>query len=113
MPRLSLLLRVALAALLCAALQSALLHPLKHLDAQGAYVHVGGGHGHAPGGPGDKKGANPLCDTIAAVAACIGGSASAFFLALPGSESLELPRAGAPRGAPSPAYRSQAPPPLS
>ena len=111
MPRLSLLLRVALAALLCTALQSALLHPLKHLDAQGGYVHLGGGHG--PGGPGDKKGANPLCDTIAAVSACIGGSASAFFLALSYSESSEFRHTGAPRSAPAPAYRSQAPPPLS
>jgi hypothetical protein len=109
-PRLSILLRVALAALLCAALQSALLHPLKHFNAQGGYVHLGGGHG--PGGPGDKKGSNPLCDTIAAVTACIGGAASTFFPAFTDSESLEFRHAGAPRIAPSPVYRSQAPPTL-
>lgn len=110
MPRLSLLLRVALAALLCTALQGALLHPLKHLDARGGYVHVGGGH--APGGPADKKGANPLCDTIAAVTACISGAGQAAVAAIAGVEFSPGRDAAAWLRAPVPAYRSQAPPTL-
>ena len=103
-------LRFLLAAVLLAALQGALVHPLKHLNASGGFVHVGGGHG--PNGSGDRNGSNPLCDTIAAVTACVGSSAYSLFVALFGGESLVIGHPGAPRGAPAPAYRSQAPPSL-
>ena len=108
MPRLSRLLHVSLAALLLVVWQGALLHPLKHLDANGGYVHVGGSH--SPSGTGDKNGSYPLCDTIAAVTACVGSSAISVLAALFGGESLVFGHTESPRGAPAPAYRSQAPP---
>ena len=58
--------RLLLALALLAGWQLALVHPLKHLDAQGSYVHLGDGHSH------DRKpgSADGLCDVIAALAAC-------------------------------------------
>jgi hypothetical protein len=60
------LLRLVLALALLAGWQFALVHPLKHFDSQGGYVHLGAGHSK------DRK-SNPaggLCDAIAALAAC-------------------------------------------
>jgi hypothetical protein len=105
------LLRLSLAALLLAAWQSALLHPLLHVDAHGGYVHVAGGQ--APHVPGDKKKTpNPLCDAIAAVVACVAGSAKITVGINPGVESIHPRETVALFGAPPPAYRSQAPPSL-
>jgi hypothetical protein len=58
--------RFVLALALLAGWQLALVHPLKHFDAQGGYVHLAGGHSH------DRKSgsADALCDAIAALAAC-------------------------------------------
>jgi len=110
MPRLSFLLRISLVALLCAAWQSALLHPLQHVDANGAFVHVPGSH--VPKAPGDKGGASPYCDAIAAVAACV-SSAAPLAVAAPAVADLDYLRdVAAPTRAPTPAYRSQAPPTL-
>ena len=102
---------LALAAVLLAAWQGALLHPLKHLNASGGFVHIGGGH--APSGPGDMTGSKPLCDTIAAVTACVGSSGNSLLAALSGGESVVFGHAGSPRRAPALAYCSQAPPTLS
>jgi hypothetical protein len=108
-PGLNRLLRLSLAALLLAAWQSALLHPLLHMDANGGYVHVADGHGaHVPGDK--KKAPNPLCDAIAAVVACVSGSAKIAVAIDPGVESIRPREAVALFGAPPPAYRSQAPP---
>ena len=101
-------LRVLFAAALVAALQGALVHPLGHLNSSGGFVHLGGGH--SPAGSGDKNGASPLCDAIAAVAACVGSSANSPLVALAGVEPLVVRHPAAPRSAESPAYRSQAPP---
>jgi hypothetical protein len=109
MPRLNRLLRLSLVALLLAAWQSALLHPLLHVDANGGYVHVAGGQ-HVPGDK--KKTPNPLCDAIAAVVACVSGSAQIAVAIDPGVESIHPREAVALFGAPPPAYRSQAPPSL-
>lgn len=107
MPRLSFLLRLSLAALLLAVWQGALLHPLQHVDAAGAFVHVPGKN--LPHGGGDKS-ANALCDAIAAVAACVAGTIPLTVPALAGISLVAPRQAAAPRAAPPPAYRSQAPP---
>ena len=109
MPVLNRIFRLLLTAALLAAWQGALLHPLKHVDARGGFVHVAGSNG---GGPDDKGKLNPLCDAITAVAACIGGSANLPIAALEGAESFLSGHGSAPRSAPAPAYRSQAPPSL-
>lgn len=106
----SFLLRLSLAALLLAVWQGALLHPLQHVDAKGAFVHVSGKH--LPKVPGDRNAANPLCDAIAAVAACVSGSAQFATEAVAADESIFARPAVAPIAAPPPAYRSQAPPSL-
>jgi hypothetical protein len=108
MPRLNRLLRLSLAALLLAVWQGALLHPLQHIDAKGAFVHVPGSH--APKVPGDRSSSKPLCDAIAAVSACVSGLPQAAPGALAGAESILARESVALFGAPPPAYRSQAPP---
>ena len=112
MPRLSLqrTLRLLLAAILLAAWQSALLHPLVHVNTDGGLIHVGGGQG--PQAPGEKKLPNLLCDAMAAVAACVAGSDSTFAAATHAGEQSFLSPVAALFGAPPPAYRSQAPPSL-
>ena len=103
-------LRLVLVALLMSAWQGALLHPLKHHNASGGFVHVGGSH--APHGSGDKNGANPLCDTLAAVGACIEGSAYFALEPLPDADPLVAGHPAESPSAPALAYRSQAPPSL-
>ena len=103
-------LRILLALALLAVWQAALLHPLQHVDAKGAFVHVPGSH--LPKSPGDKSGSNASCDAIAAVTACISGAALPAVAAVAeGDNSFRRPAVAPPR-APAPAYRSQAPPAL-
>ena len=103
-------LRLLLVLALLGVWQGALVHPLLHVDAKSAFVHVPGSH--APKAPSDKSGSNPLCDAIAAVAACVSGSAKIAVGAVPGVESIHPREVIALFGAPPPAYRSQAPPSL-
>lgn len=111
MPRLNRLLRLSLAALLLSAWQAALLHPLQHVDAQGAFVHIpGGGMSKAPG---DKRAPNaPPCDVLAAVAACVASASQLAIAAVTGVDSIHVRETARQPGAPSLAYRSQAPPSL-
>ena len=110
MPRLNRLLRLSLAALLLSAWQAALLHPLQHVDAHGAFVHVpGGGMTKAPG---DKKAPNPPCDALAAVAACVASTPQIAIAAATGVDLIQARETARLPGAPSLAYRSQAPPSL-
>ncbi len=103
-------LRFLLALALLAVWQGALVHPLLHVDAKSAFVHVPGSH--APKGPSDKNGSNPLCDAIAAVTACVGGALALSIGAVVQLDPLtELPSWQA-RLAPRLPYRSQAPPSL-
>jgi hypothetical protein len=106
-------LAVPLVALLLAAWQSALLHPLKHVDGGGRYVHVAGVHSTDSDGPG--AGGNPsdqLCDALAALGSCAGSAPAAAVVApLVGAPCFRLH--AAPRAAEAPAYFSQAPPQLS
>ncbi len=109
-------LRLVLAAALLAAWQGALVHPLEHVGEHGELVHVTrlaaasdgcDGHDHEDSGP------NALCDVIAAVAATV-DSRMALVVPAPGGTTAPVAMAaGAPRGTDPPAYRSQAPPPVS
>lgn len=54
--------RVLLALALIAAWQSALQHPVEHVDELGEFVHLHGGH--------SDKGGEPLCDLLAALTTC-------------------------------------------
>jgi hypothetical protein len=59
--------RLLLALVLLAGWQLALVHPLKHFDSKGGYVHLADGHSHER-----KSGsADVLCDVVAALAACV------------------------------------------
>ena len=100
-------LRVLLAVALLAAWQNALVHPVEHVDEAGALVHLADGHG------GDQRGGhagNPLCDAVAALAACVAGTPGLAFLSLPGASAPVANEAGGRLPAPALAYRSQAPP---
>ena len=102
-------LRLVVALALLAAWQSALVHPLRHVDANGEYVHLAGGAKNQ----GDKSnGSKPLCEAIAAVAVCIGASAEAASFVPRGVASIVATLSISLRGAPALAYRSQAPPAL-
>ena len=108
-PRAGAAVRMLLAAMLIAAWQTALLHPLKHVDSGGGFVHLPGKH--LPKAPADRHGPSPLCDAIAGVASCISDATGSLVVAI---QVAELPRAGAGLAASgtvaSLAYRSQAPP---
>ena len=108
--RVARVLRLLLAAALLAAWQVALLHPLKHVDSHGSFVHLAGGQDSSA--PGKQSGRNALCDAVAAVAVCVGGVQPLSLAALadpdPASDFPGSPALGAPRLA----YRSQAPPSL-
>jgi hypothetical protein len=103
-------LRILLALSLLAVWQAALLHPLRHVDAKGAFVHVPGKH--LPKVPGDGNAPNALCDAIAAVAACVSGLPQSAVAAIGAVDSIPPRHAIALLSAPPPAYRSQAPPAL-
>ena len=108
MPRLNRLLRLSLAALLLAAWQVALLHPIKHLNAGGGFVHVAGGDSH----PDQKKKSAPdtKCDAIAALALCVAGMPAILPAAdVPQASHPDLEN-GAAQHTALLAYRSQAPP---
>jgi hypothetical protein len=100
-------LRVLLAVALLATWANALVHPIAHVDEAGALIHLAGGHED------DSRNDNapdPLCDAIAAVAACVTGSAGFVFAAPLGTEDFPAKQADEHRAAPLLAYRSQAPP---
>jgi|CXWL01.1.fsa_nt_gi hypothetical protein len=100
-------LRVLLAAALLVAWQNALVHPIEHVDEAGGFVHLSGGH---DGGQRNGNAADPLCDAVAAAAACVASTAGLVFAVPQGIESLSARQADSFRHAPLLAYRSQAPP---
>jgi hypothetical protein len=95
--------RLALAAVLLAAWQAALQHPIEHVDAAGAFVHVHPGHSNK----GSTSGS--LCDLLAALTAC-----AAQALAYPGPPRADYEApfhpCSAPRAAEAPPFLSQGPP---
>jgi hypothetical protein len=99
-----LLARLVLAAALLAAWQSALVHPLKHVDELGGFVHLADGHEH-----GKKSNPSGLCDVLAALSACASGATNVFAAV---SSVQEVPHHfhSAPRAAEAPPFLSQGPP---
>jgi hypothetical protein len=100
-------LRILLAVALFAAWQSALVHPLKHVDAAGEFVHLADGHDGKHGG---GQVPDPLCDAIAALAASVAGPAGFAFFGPAGAFVPVDAGVRGQRSAPRLAYRSQAPP---
>ena len=103
-------LRFLLTLALLAVWQGTLLHPLLHADAKGAFVHVPGQH--VPKIPGDRNAPDPLCEAIAAAAACVSGSVKIAVGAAAGVDFIHRREIVALFGARPPAYQSQAPPAL-
>jgi hypothetical protein len=105
-------LRLVLAAALLLAWQQALVHPLAHVDAQGAFVHLADDHGGSDGQDEEGK-PEPLCDAIAAVATAVGSAPPTLKLVDSGKEASSANAAGNHPGTRQLAYRSQAPPQYS
>jgi hypothetical protein len=95
--------RLALAAVLLAAWQAALQHPVEHVDKLGGFVHVPGGSHE------DGSDAASLCGLLAALTACAAPSQALFLQFQSDYEPLLYP-CGAPRVAEAPPFRSQGPP---
>lgn len=100
--------RLLLALALLAGWQLALVHPLKHFDSRGNYVHLGDGHSHER-----KSGSSDgLCDAIAALAACA-PEAPAGLPPLGGTHSSPVwGDFGLRVGAAAPPFLAQGPPTL-
>jgi hypothetical protein len=96
--------RVALAAVLLAAWQAALQHPIEHVDQLGEFVHVHGDHADE----GEAE-AGSLCDLLAALTACAAPTHAAFAQFQSDYESPSYP-SSAPRLAEAPPFLSQGPP---
>jgi len=102
-------LRVLLALALLAAWTNALVHPIAHVDEAGEFIHLAGGH---EGDSRNGSSADPVCDAVTAVTACVAGS-SALAVAGPQAFQAISGQAAEVRHAPRLAYRSQAPPQFS
>jgi hypothetical protein len=108
--------RVFLAVALLAVGQSALLHPLEHVDEHGHFVHLVAAPGSDargenerhddPDNPSDKLG-----DTLAALTACAPDAQLAFCASSSSYEAPSYPL-DAPRVAEAPPFLSQGPPAL-
>jgi hypothetical protein len=98
--------RVFLAAVLLAGWQSALVHPLVHLDNHGGFVHLADGHEQQKQKKSDPSG---LCDVLAALAACLSGAPK---LVAPVSSSQQVPQHSSDvlRIAEAPPFLSRGPP---
>lgn len=96
--------RVFLAAALLAAWQSALQHPVEHVDELGDFVHLAGGH--------SDEGGEPLCDLLAALTAC--AAQGPLFLGATASQ-YDAPALArrTPRAADAPPFLAQGPPALA
>ncbi len=98
--------RIVLVAALLAGWQSALVHPLTHLDKNGGFVHLADGHPQ----PGKKKSDSAgLCDVLAALAACAAGSAHSF-AAVVSSQKVLSYYSDTLRAAEAPPFLAQGPP---
>ena len=93
--------RLLLALALVSGWQTALEHPIVHVDELGELVHAHDGHSHEDSGP--------LCDTLAALTACA-ASAQLPCPASPAVDPLPQPQQGAPRAAEAPPFLSHGPP---
>jgi len=100
--------RLVLAAALLAAWQSALVHPLAHVDEHGGFVHLSDGSEQGK----KKSDASGLCDVLAALTALASGSPQLFDAPVSSVQVLAV-HSGAPRAAEAPPFLSQGPPTLS
>jgi len=102
--------RLALVLALLSGWSAGLLHPFKHVDADGRLVHLAG----VPAG-GDSQPASPatdkLCDVLAGLTACLPGAA-ATIADLAGADPAAAHFAGEPRPAATPPFFAQGPPTL-
>ena len=92
-----------LAAALLAGWQSALEHPLEHVDGHGEFVHAAGGHD-----PHEHEGgeASAQCDAIAAIAVAVGcAAAPAAFAAPEFAAAAEVPSRARPNTPLAPSSR--------
>ena len=99
---------VLLALCLLAAWQSAALHPLQHVDADGALVHIDPQH-PKHGGRSSSDPSFKLCNALAALTACVGGSPTVLAAIL----SVDTPlshRSAVARAASAPPFLAQGPP---
>jgi hypothetical protein len=101
---------VLLALALLAAWQAALLHPLEHVDSQGALVHVAERHSQGGSDPSPEP-SSKLCDALAALTACAPDAPSTLGEASAVHET-PVQVAGAPRAAQAPPFFAQGPPAL-
>jgi hypothetical protein len=92
--------RLFLVVALLAGWQSALVHPLAHVDEQGKLVHLG-----EP----SKKSADASCDVLAALTACAPQASAAFPVSV-SSYVSPIHLDAAPRAAAAPPFLSQGPP---
>lgn len=102
--------RLSLAAVLLAAWQAALQHPIEHVDKLGEFVHVHSGHADDDGHS-DEPDSGSLCDLLAALTACAAQAGIAFAGAFSQYKAPEYP-VSAPRVAEAPPFLSQGPPVL-
>ena len=96
--------RGALAAVLLAAWQAALQHPIEHVGELGELVHV-----HSGKSSEDGEQAASLCDLLAALTACTAPTLLLWVHSQSGYESPLYP-SSAPRLAEAPPFLSQGPP---
>ena len=100
--------RLFLALALLAGWQLALVHPLKHFDSRGGYVHLEDGHSH------ERKSSSTdrLCDAIAALAACVPEGQAGLSAACLDGAAAESLGADCHLAAAAPPFLSQGPPAL-
>ena len=92
--------RLFLVVALLAGWQSALVHPLSHVDGQGKLVHLD---------EGSKGSGNASCDVLAALTACA-PQASTILAVSPSSYQSPIDLVAEPRAAAAPPFLSQGPP---
>jgi hypothetical protein len=104
-------LRLLLALALVVVCQGAVLHPIRHVNATGEYVHLADSHGQK--NPGNEKNNSDLvCDALAAVALGIGSAPQASLVPDSRRELVRDFSSSGARNGLALAYRSQGPPTL-
>jgi hypothetical protein len=105
--------RFLLALALLASGQTALVHPIEHVDEHGHFVHLYGNDGQDARGENDSNEGDPsqrLGESLATLTACAAGTAH-FFPAGHAQHDRVVPwYKGAPRLADAPPFLSQGPP---
>jgi hypothetical protein len=98
--------RLLLAVALLAGWQVALVHPVKHVDAKGSYVQLGGSQSPDT----QPKSSDDLCDVIAALTACVAAANLACAPACHGDALPSWRDARVRLAADAPPFLSQGPP---